>query len=56
MADNSFVLDTSALMAFIEKEDGAERVRNVLLNPSSFIALDFDMVYISHASSAKRKQ
>lgn len=27
MAGKSFVLDTSALMVFIEKEEGAERVR-----------------------------
>ena len=31
MAGNSFILDTSALMAFIEKEEGAERVREILL-------------------------
>lgn len=34
MADNSFVLDTSALMTFIEKEEGAERVKEVLLKNS----------------------
>jgi predicted nucleic acid-binding protein len=31
MGNLSFVLDTSAIMAFIEKEDGAERVRDILL-------------------------
>lgn len=30
MAANPFVLDTSALMAFIEKEPGAERARQVI--------------------------
>lgn len=30
MANRPFVLDTSALMAFIELEDGAERVRQVI--------------------------
>ncbi len=30
MASKSFVLDTSALMTFIEQEDGAERVRDIL--------------------------
>ena len=34
MANNSFILDTSALMTFIEKEEGAERVREVLLRNS----------------------
>lgn len=37
MADKSFVLDTSALIAFIEKESGAERVRDILLNKSIII-------------------
>lgn len=32
MATKSFVLDTSALMTFIEQEQGAERVRDVLLH------------------------
>ena len=34
MADDPFVLDTSALMTFIEKEEGAERVREILLKNS----------------------
>ncbi len=49
MASNSFVLDTSALMAFIEKEEGAERVREVLLK--KFIIIHWlsilEAVYIS---------
>jgi predicted nucleic acid-binding protein len=30
MANKSFVIDTSALMAFIEKEEGADRVRDII--------------------------
>ena len=37
MAGKSFVLDTSALMTFIEKETGAERVRDVLLKQTIII-------------------
>ncbi len=37
MASKSFVLDTSALLTFIEKEDGAERVREVLLKQTIII-------------------
>ena len=37
MAGKSFVLDTSAIMAFIEKEQGAERVREILLKNSIII-------------------
>jgi predicted nucleic acid-binding protein len=37
MAGKSFVLDTSALMAFIEQEEGAERVRGILLGKSIVI-------------------
>lgn len=37
MAGKSFVLDTSAIMAFIEKEEGAERVREILLKNSIII-------------------
>jgi len=50
MPDEAFVLDTSALMAFIEKEEGAERVKDVLRhNPIilPWIAL-LEVVYISH--------
>ncbi|MGZ9164560.1 MAG: PIN domain-containing protein [Anaerolineales bacterium] len=49
MADKSFVLDTSALMAFIEKEEGAERVREVLLKKSIIIhwLSIMETVYIS---------
>ena len=49
MVDKSFVLDTSALMAFIEKEEGAERVRDVLLNKSIIIPWlsILEIVYIS---------
>ncbi len=49
MPDETFVLDTSALMAFIEKEEGAERVKDVLRhNPIilPWIAL-LEVVYIS---------
>ena len=37
MASKSFVLDTSALLTFIEREDGAERVREVLLKQTIII-------------------
>jgi len=37
MAGKSFVLDTSALMTFIEREAGAERVRDVLLKQTIII-------------------
>jgi len=37
MASDPFVLDTSALMTFIEKEEGAERVREILLKNSIII-------------------
>ncbi|MCI0554186.1 MAG: PIN domain-containing protein [Anaerolineae bacterium] len=49
MADKSFVLDTSALMAFIEKEEGAERVREILLKKSTIIhwLSIMETVYIS---------
>jgi len=49
MADKLFVLDTSALMAFIEKEEGAERVRDVLLKKSIIIhwLTILEAVYIS---------
>jgi predicted nucleic acid-binding protein len=49
MAGKSFVLDTSALMAFIEKEDGAERVRDILLGKSIIIPWlsILEIVYIS---------
>lgn len=49
MANNSFVLDTSALMTFIEKEEGAERVRDVLLKNSIIIhwLSILETVYIS---------
>ena len=49
MAGKSFVLDTSALMAFIEKEEGAERVRDILLSKSIIIPwlTILEIVYIS---------
>jgi len=49
MAGKSFVLDTSALMAFIEKEEGAERVRDILLSKSIIIPWlsILETVYIS---------
>jgi predicted nucleic acid-binding protein len=37
MTDKTFVLDTSALMTFIEQEDGAERVRDILLHQAIII-------------------
>jgi predicted nucleic acid-binding protein len=37
MTAKTFVLDTSALMTFIEQEDGAERVRDVLLHQAIII-------------------
>jgi predicted nucleic acid-binding protein len=49
MAGKSFVLDTSALMTFIEKEAGAERVRDVLLKQTIIIPWlsILETVYIS---------
>jgi len=49
MAGKSFVLDTSALMTFIEKETGAERVRDVLLKQTIIIPWlsILETVYIS---------
>lgn len=49
MASASFVLDTSALMAFIEKEEGAERVRDVILKQTIIIPWlsILETVYIS---------
>jgi predicted nucleic acid-binding protein len=49
MAGKSFVMDTSALMAFIEKEDGSERVRDILLGESTIIPWlsILEIVYIS---------
>ena len=49
MASKSFVLDTSALMTLIEKEDGAERVRDVLLKHTIIIPWlsILETVYIS---------
>jgi len=43
------VLDTSALMAFIEKEEGSERVRDILLSKSIIIPWLslLEIVYIS---------
>ena len=49
MASKSFVLDTSALLTFIEQEDGAERVREVLLKQTIIIPWlsILETVYIS---------
>ena len=49
MASKSFVLDTSALMTLIEKEEGAERVRDVLLKQKIIIPWlsILETVYIS---------
>ena len=49
MASKAFVLDTSALMTFIEKEEGAERVRDVLLKQTIIIPWlsILETVYIS---------
>ncbi len=49
MADKPFVTDTSALMAFIEKEDGAERVKYVLSHCSIIVPwiVVLELVYIS---------
>ncbi len=49
MADKSFVMDTSALMAFIEQEEGAERVRDILRGESIIIPWlsILEIVYIS---------
>ncbi len=49
MAGKSFVLDTSALLAFIEQEAGAERVREVILKNSIIIPWlsILEVVYIS---------
>ena len=37
MAGKAFVLDTSAILAFIEKEPGANRVREILIKNSIII-------------------
>ncbi|MEW6083697.1 MAG: PIN domain-containing protein [Chloroflexota bacterium] len=49
MADKSFVLDTSAIIAFIEQEEGAERVRNILLKQNVILPwlTILEVVYIS---------
>ena len=49
MASKSFVLDSSALMTLIEKEEGAERVRDVLLKHTIIIPWlsILETVYIS---------
>lgn len=50
MAGETFILDASALMTFIEQEDGAERVKDVLTHESiiiPWIAI-LEVVYISH--------
>ena len=49
MEGKSFVLDTLALMAFIEREDGSERVRDILLSKSIIIPWLslLEIVYIS---------
>jgi predicted nucleic acid-binding protein len=49
MAAKTFVLDTSALMAFIEQEQGAERVRDVLQKQSIILPWlsILEVVYIS---------
>ena len=49
MAAKSFVLDTSALMALIEQEQGAERVRDVLQKQSIILPWlsILEVVYIS---------
>ena len=49
MASKSFVLDTSAIMAFIEQEAGAERVREILLKHAIIIPWLslLEVVYIS---------
>ena len=49
MEGKSFVLDTSALMAFIEREEGSERVRDILLSKSIIIPWLslLEIVYIS---------
>ena len=49
MEGKSFVLDTLALMAFIEREEGSERVRDILLSKSIIIPWLslLEIVYIS---------
>ncbi len=49
MADKAFVLDTSALMTLIEKEDGADRVREIILTRPIIIPWlsILEVVYIS---------
>lgn len=49
MAEQSFVLDTSAILAFIEKEEGAERVRDILLKQNVILPwiTILEVVYIS---------
>lgn len=49
MAEQSFVLDTSAIIAFIEKEEGAERVRDILRKQNVILPwlTILEVVYIS---------
>jgi predicted nucleic acid-binding protein len=55
MANNPFVLDTSALMAFIEKEPGAERVRQVIREEDIIIPwlAIFEVVYTTRRELGK---
>ncbi len=49
MSAETFVLDTSALMAFIEKEEGAERVRAVIQSGNiilSWVSI-LEIIYIT---------
>jgi ribonuclease VapC len=49
MADSTFVTDTSALLAFIEKEEGAKRVKEVLTQASIIIPwiVILEVIYIT---------
>jgi predicted nucleic acid-binding protein len=55
MANNLFVLDTSALITFIEKEPGAERVRQVIREETIIIPwiVLLEVVYISERELGK---
>lgn len=49
MESNPYILDTSALLAFIEQEDGAERVQEILQNQPvilSWLSI-LEVVYIT---------
>ena len=55
MAKRSFVLDTSAIIAFLENEDGAERVEYVLKNEDVIVCNVslLEVFYIFHREQSR---